>query len=221
MLKHLRYDLPTIIILLFVYCLYEYSLGGEMARILTKKCHVNDVLNHMNEADYGAHYLIIYPDLVTLRELYSNYTQRQIKDNNEIVLITPFYETTNSVRQVLSQYNHGVDLSKHEKEESLVIVDALEEYLGDQPLVHLKKGIGGYSKMGKKGFSALADMGAYPHKFKYKDLVDYELSLPTKYDEQVRGFCLYHQKDFDRFSEEQKQRLIEHHGKALKIIHTE
>jgi hypothetical protein len=121
----------------------------------------------MNEADYGAHYLIIYPDLVTLRELYPNYTQRQLEENNEIVLITPFYETTNSVRQVLSRYNHGVDLLKHEKEESLIIVDALEEYLGDQPLVHLKKGIGGYySKMGKKGFSALADMGAYPHKFK-------------------------------------------------------
>jgi hypothetical protein len=51
-----------------------------------------------------------------------------------------------------------------------------------------------------------------------KDLVDYELSLPTRYDKQVRGFCLYHQKDFDRFSEEQKQRLIEHHGKALKIV---
>jgi hypothetical protein len=49
-------------------------------------------------------------------------------------------------------------------------------------------------------------------------LVDYELSLPTRYDKQVRGFCLYHQKDFDRFSEEQKQRLIEHHGKALKIV---
>jgi hypothetical protein len=61
-------------------------------------------------------------------------------------------------------------------------------------------------------------MDAYPHKFKYKDLVDYELSLPTKYDRQVRGFCLYHQKDFDRFSGEQKQKLIDSHGKALKII---
>ena len=74
--------------------------------------------------------------------------------------------------------------------------------------------------MGKNGVSVLGDMGAYPYKSKYKELVDYELSLPTKYDTQLKGFCLYHQQDFDRFSDEQKQKLIEHHGKALKIIKT-
>jgi hypothetical protein len=33
----------------------------------------------------------------------------------------------------------------------------------------------------------------------------------------MKGFCLYHQKDFNRFSDEQKQ-MYEHHGKALNII---
>jgi hypothetical protein len=33
----------------------------------------------------------------------------------------------------------------------------------------------------------------------------------------MKGFCLYHQKDFDNFSDIQKQELIEHHGKALEI----
>ncbi|MFL6326160.1 MAG: hypothetical protein ACJ71I_01585 [Nitrososphaeraceae archaeon] len=55
----------------------------------------------------------------------------------------------------------------------------------------------------------------------YKVLVDYERSLPTNYDMPIKGFCLYHQKDFDEFSDEQKQKLIEHHGKALKIIETQ
>jgi hypothetical protein len=32
----------------------------------------------------------------------------------------------------------------------------------------------------------------------------------------MKGFCLYHQKDLDKFSDEQKQKLIEHHGSALK-----
>jgi hypothetical protein len=61
-------------------------------------------------------------------------------------------------------------------------------------------------------------LGAYCHRSKDDELVNYELSLPTKYDVQMKGFCLYHQKDFDKFSEEQKQKLIEHHDKALKII---
>jgi hypothetical protein len=164
--------------------------------------------------------MLIYPDLITLRELYSNYIHKQIEENNEIVLVNPFYETADSVRQVLSEkYDHGVnDVLKYEKEESLMIADALEEYLGDQPLIYVKKGLANYAKMRKKGLSVLADLGAYSHKSMYKDLVDYELSLPTKYDIQMKGFCLYHQKDFDQFPYEQKQKLIEHHGKALKIM---
>jgi hypothetical protein len=75
--------------------------------------------------------------------------------------------------------------------------------------------------MGKNGVSVLADLGAYPHKSKYNDLVDYELSLPTKYDVPLKGFCLYHQKDFDKFTDEQKQKLIEHHGKAIKILESQ
>ena len=183
-------------------------------------CHVNDALDHMSKSEHGTHSLIIYPDLDTLREIYSNYVHKQIKENNEIVLVNPFYETTDSVRQILSErYDHGMDdISKFEKEELLIIADALEEYLGDQPLIYVKKSLENYAKMGKKGLSVLADLGAYPHKSMYKDLVDYELSLPTKYYVQVKGFCLYHQKDFDKFSHEQQQQLIEHHGKTLRIV---
>ena len=183
-------------------------------------CHVNDALDQINQAEYGAHYMIIYPDLDTLRDFYSNYAHKQIRENNEIVLINPFYETTDSVRQVLSEkFNDGIShISKYEKEESLMIADALEEYLGDQPLIYIKKGLANYAKMGKNGVSVLADMGAYPHESMHRELVDYELSLPTKYDVQMKGFCLYHQKDFDKFSDEQKQKLIEHHGKALRIV---
>jgi KaiC/GvpD/RAD55 family RecA-like ATPase len=142
---------------------------------------------------------------------------KKIKENNEIVLVNPFYETTDSVRQVLSQYNHGMDISKYEKEESILIADALEEYLGDQTLSYVKKSLANYAKVGKDGVSVLSDLGAYYHRSKHDDLVNYELSLPTKYDMQMKGFCLYHQKDFDNFSDEQKQKLIEHHGKAIKI----
>jgi hypothetical protein len=185
-------------------------------------CHVNDALDQINQAEHGAHYMIIYPNLDTSRELYSNYAHKQIKENNEIVLVNPFYETADSVRQVLSEkFNDGTsNVSNYEKEESLMIADALEEYLGDQPLIYVKKGLANYAEMRKNGVSVLADLGAYPHRSMYNNLVDYELSLPTKYDVPLKGFCLYHQKDFDKFSDEQKQKLIEHHGKALKIVET-
>ncbi len=63
-------------------------------------CHALELIN---QAGHGAHYMIIYPNLDTLRDLYSNYIGKQIEDNNEVVLINPFYETADSVRQVLSK----------------------------------------------------------------------------------------------------------------------
>ena len=63
------------------------------------------------------HHIIIYPNIFTLRELYSNYTIKQIEENNEVVLIYPFYETIDSVRQII--YKSGLNVSKYEKEKLL------------------------------------------------------------------------------------------------------
>ena len=188
--------------------------------------HIDDVLHHMSQAERGAHYMIIYQDLDTLRELYSNYVHKQIEENNEVVLVNPFYETTDSVREVLSEkYNDGMKcISKYQKEESLLIADALERYFSEQNTddYSFKMSLSDHAKKtGKNGLSILGDMGAFTHKLKYEELVNYELSLPTNYDDAngiaLKGFCFYHQKDFDMLSDEQKQKLIEHHGKALKI----
>ena len=130
---------------------------------------------------------------------------------------------TDSVRRVLSRHSTpGLDASKYEKEEMLMIIDSLEEYFGQQEDMPFKKSLANQAKeKGRNGLSILGDVGAYAHKSKHDDLVEYELSLPTEYnDVPMRGFCLYHQKDFDIFSDEQKQKLIEHHGKAIKITKT-
>ena len=162
--------------------------------------------------------MIIYPELDTLRDLYSKYAHKQIKEDNEIVLINPFYETTDSVREVLSE---KFNVPNYEKEESLMIADALEEYLGDEPHKHFKKSLANCTEMGKRGVSVLADLGAYSHTYKHDELIDYELSLPTNdTDIPMKGFCLYHRKDFDKFSDDVQQKLIEDHGTALKIVET-
>ena len=191
--------------------------------------HIDDPLEQINQAQHGAHYIIIYPNLDTLRELlYSNYINKQIEENNEIVLINPFYETTGSVRQVLSKkYNNDInDVSKHEQEKSLIIADALKRYFGEQNIDDrsFKMSLVDHAKkIGRSGISILGDMGTYNHKSKHEELVDYELSLPTKYGDGIalKGFCLYHKKDFETFSEKQKQKLVEHHGKALKLVESQ
>ena len=183
-------------------------------------CHFNDALSHLNQANYGSHIMIIYPDLDTLRELYSNYVQKQIQENNEIVLVNPFYETSHSVRRVLlEKFNHGMNPTKYEEENLLMIADSLQEYLGDQPYKYFKQSLSNCSEMRKNGLSVLSDMGAYNHRYMHDDLVDHESSFSAKdIGLPVKGFCLYHQKDFGRFSHEQQQKLIRHHDLALKMI---
>jgi hypothetical protein len=51
------------------------------------------VLEQLKTAEYGSHYLIIYPDVTTLRELYTHYTKTQLEENHEIVVLIPYYET--------------------------------------------------------------------------------------------------------------------------------
>ena len=187
-------------------------------RSLTTVCDIDDALKHMDRADKGVHFMIIYPDLKTLRMLYPQYIRKRIEENNEIVLVNPFYETTDSMRLLISQANPDMDVPKREKEKSLIVIDSLEEYFGKADMPYKKNLASHAEKMGRNGLSILGDIGAYPYKSKHKDLVDYESSLPINFDVPMKGFCLYHLKDFETFTDEQKQKLIHHHSKTLRII---
>jgi hypothetical protein len=61
------------------------------------------ILEKLKRVRQGSHYIVVYPDLLTLRKIYSQYTRRQIEEKKEIVLILQHYETTEMVRYVLSE----------------------------------------------------------------------------------------------------------------------
>ena len=71
--------------------------------------------------------------------------------------------------------------------------------------------------MGKNGYSILGDVGAFFYEGRLNELVDYEMYLPTQYDTNMKGICLYHQSDFDRLRKDHQEKLVKHHGKAIKL----
>jgi hypothetical protein len=186
------------------------------------------IVEEIRLAEYGVHYLVIYPDMITLRRIYSYYAKMQLEDNNEIVLILPYYETTEMVRNVLSgedKNNQGstIDVRKYEKEGSLMIIDSVKAYFRSD--TDLMSFIGSLSKQaqnsGKSGVSVIADLASFYFHNGIDKLIEYEMSLPIKYDNnmKLKGYCLYHQEDFDRrLTKQQKQKLLEHHGKNLMIV---
>ena len=181
--------------------------------------HVEDAADISSRADYGIHYMVIYSDLTTLREFYSYYIKKRIEEYNDIVLFAPFYETTDSVRRTLSEGHMTIDVSKCEEEGTLVIIDSLKNYFSpkESDWSFKERMVKHAKKIGKSGFSIIGDVGAFPYVKKSNKLVDYELSLPCKYEMALKGFCLYHQNDFNILSDDQKQKLIEHHGLAIRI----
>ena len=187
----------------------------------------NDVLKQLRQAEFRAHYIIVYHDMMTLRQIYSSYIKAQLEDDNEIVLMLPYYETTKMVRRILSGENNNsgsiIDVGKYEKEGSLVIIDSVKAYFGsDIDLMSFVEKLAKEAQSsGKNGISVIADLASFYFHNGIDKLIDYEMSLPTKYDDQMKlkGFCFYHQEDFDkRLSKEQKQKLLEHHGKHLIVV---
>ena len=63
--------------------------------------NVDDALEQINQSEYGAHHLIVYPELRVLRQLYRRYMETQLKNENKVVLMLPHYETTDNLRKVL------------------------------------------------------------------------------------------------------------------------
>jgi hypothetical protein len=181
--------------------------------------HVEEVADISARANYGIHCMVIYSDLTTLREFYSYYIKKRIEEYNDFVLFAPFYETTDSVRRTLSEGHMAIDVSKYEEEGILVIIDSLKKYFSQQESDRSFKErmVKHAKKIGKRGFSIIGDIGAFPYVKKSIKLVDYELSLPGQYEIALKGFCLYHQNDFNTLSEDQKQKLIDHHGLTIRI----
>jgi hypothetical protein len=203
-------------------------------------------VDQLSESSLGLHSLIIYPDLTTLREFYTYYIQKQIEEKNELVFVSPFYETTDSVRQNLSKGYKAIDVDKYERlEKKLLIMDSLDKYLGQKEKVPIARdmvsetnltvgGVNGVKdesewwayneqmiklaeNMGNLGLSILGDVGVFYYVGKTKELLEYESSLPKQFDTNLKGICLYNQRDFDSLSDEQKQEMVHHHSMAVRL----
>jgi hypothetical protein len=200
-----------------------YMLGNPISG------NSDDLLKQLRQAEFGAHYIIVYHNMMTLRQIYSGYIKAQIEDDNEIVLMLPYYETTEMVRSILSGENDNskggsiIDVRKYEKEGSLMIIDSVKAYFGSNTdlMSFVEKLAKEAQSSGKSGISVIADLASFYYYNQVDKLIEYEMSLPTKYDDQMKlkGFCFYHQEDFDkRLSKEQRQKLLEHHGKNLMVV---
>ena len=182
----------------------------------------------------GENSIIIYPNLQTFRQIYTKYVKDQLakEDGNNskrnepslprIMLITTFYETTDSVKHHLSAAGLQ-NIQSLINNGSLVIVDAFNSYYPN--VDGMKKLVASLSdrarKEGRVGVTAIVDMGfffLFGGDGRATELINYEASLaPTTEGGNVKGFSCYHGGNYDTLKDDQKKELAQRQKKVFEV----
>jgi hypothetical protein len=177
------------------------------------------ILQQLQDTEHGEHNILIYPDLKTLNEVISKHYKEALENRNELGLFVTYYQSIAEVRKVLGR--EGVDVAKYEQEGSLVLYDSVKGYQTSEGVYSIMALINmlfeRVKRLGKSGIFGMADMGSFFLLQRIEELLSYELSLPSMWDKmKLRSFCIYHEGDFSRMTEEERQALIDHHYKYIK-----
>ena len=194
------------------------------------------------EVEDGENSIFVYPNTQTFRQIYTKYVKDQLaaarqqegkednnnnssRDNNEqsksrIILISPFYETVDSVKHQLSAF--GVENVQGLIDSgSLVIADSFHSFFPDSH--GMKKLIDSLSerarKEGRPGVTAIVDVGfffLFGGDSKAANLISYEASLaPKTQDGNVKGISCYHWGNYETLTERDKEQLTQGQKKKL------
>jgi hypothetical protein len=184
------------------------------------------------EVEDGENTILVYPNTQTFRQIYTKYVKDQLaarqqegkEDNNDssrdnieqsksiIIIISPFYETVDSVKHQLSAA--GVENVQGLIDSgSLVITDSFHSFFPDSN--GMKKLIDSLSerasKEGRPGVTAIVDVGfffLFGGDSKAANLISYEASLaPKTQDGNVKGISCYHWGNYETLTERDKEQL--------------
>jgi len=198
------------------------------------------------EVEEGENSILVYPNLQKYRQIYTKYVKDQLliaareqevkevnnnntnssRDNNKqsksrrIILISPFYETLESVKHHLSA--SGVENVQGLIDSgSLVIADSFHSFFPES--TGMKKLVDSLSqrarKEGRPGVTAIVDMGfffLFGGDSKAADLISYEASLaPKTQDGNVKGISCYHRENYETLTERDKELITQGRKKKL------
>src|ERR671911_58216 len=162
----------------------------------------SSLIEKIRQSNFHDHNIMIYPDLPTFRQVYSQATKEAL-ERNEIVFLATTYDSFQKVIDSLTQV--GVSVNKEAKDGNLIISDAVKAYQIDvfgafkfaQSLVMRA------AKDGKTGVFNISDLGSFFVADRIPALLEYEPSLLKKIDLDFKGVCAYHKGDFANLSKEQ------------------
>jgi predicted nucleotide-binding protein (sugar kinase/HSP70/actin superfamily) len=174
------------------------------------------IIRDIRRSEFKEHNMLLYPDLQSYREIYSECT-KQALENDEVVFLATTYDSFKNVDNMLR--SKGISVDEERKEGNLVIVDAVRAYQIDTyGAMNLAKSLimrGASEK--KTGVFNISDMGSFFLTERTEDLVQYEQSLPKKMDLEFVAICAYHKDNFGILTDQQQQALLSFHNTILNV----
>jgi hypothetical protein len=165
----------------------------------------------------GHHYLILYPNIETMRKVYASYVKKELEEQpNSVVLFLSYYDTTDHVRSVLS--SKGVPVKEYENNGTMIILDIMKvlhnpffQVPDIEKLRELAKKT--EKQFGDKIIFIIADMSVFRQLRKASELLEYEKTLHKDIKvERWKELCLYHKRDFETmFTSDESNKLMEYH----------
>src|SRR3712207_2146873 len=174
------------------------------------------IIRDIRRSDFKEHNMLLYPDLQSYREIYSECT-KQALENNEVVFLATTYDSFENADNMLR--SKGISVDDERKMGNLVIVDAVRAYQIDTyGALNLAKSLIMRAASEKKtgGFN-ISDMGSFFLTERTEDLIRYEQSLPKKMDLEFIAICAYHKDNFDILTDQQQQDLLSFHNTVLNV----
>ena len=177
----------------------------------------DEISDRLLHVPAGHHYLILYPNIETMRKVYAIYVKKQLEEQpNSVILFLSYYDTTDNVRGVLS--SKGIHVKEREQESSIIILDIMKvlnnPYLGVSDIEKLRELARKTEKQfGDKTIFIIADMSVFRQLGKASELLEYEKTLHKDLKvERWKELCLYHERDFETmFTTDESNKLMEYH----------
>lgn len=191
--------------------------GNNSTSPNNKRLNEDEISDQLLHVPTGHHYLILYPDLETMRKVYASYVKKQLEEQpDSVVLFLSYYDTTDNVRRVLS--SKGIRVREHEKEGSMIILDimkVLQNPYFEVPEIEKLRELARKTEkqFGNKTIFIIADMSVFNHIKKATELLEYEKTLHQDLKvERWKELCLYNKRDFEiMFTEDESKRLLDYH----------
>jgi hypothetical protein len=182
-----------------------------------KRLYEDEISDRLLCVPPGHHYLILYPDIETMRKVYASYIKRQLEEQPEsIVLFLSYYDTTDSVRNVLS--SKGIRVKEREQTGSMIILDIMKvldnPYFQVPDIEKLRELARKTEKQfGDKTIFIIADMSVFNHTKKASEILEYEKTLHKDLKvERWKELCFYNKRDFETmFTKSESNTLMEYH----------